>query len=73
MQRVDTFGESLETSSAAAERARCAAAGGAAAGGAAVGQGGLALQERLAMKRKASPLVRGVGSSPLGRSPLAGS
>ena len=74
MQRVDTFGESLETSSAAAERARCAAAGGAAAGGAAVGQGAsLALQERLAMKRKASPLVRGVGSSPLGRSPLAGS
>ena len=79
MQRVDTFGESLETSSAAAERARCAAAGGAAAGGAvaggaAAGQGAsLALQERLAMKRKASPLVRGVGSSPLGRSPLAGS
>jgi len=79
MQRVDTFGESLETSSAAAERARCAAAGGAAAGGvaasgAAASQGaGLALQERLAMKRKASPLVRGVGSSPLGHSPLAGS
>lgn len=69
MQRVDTFGESFVTSSAAAERARCAAAGGAAAG-----QGAsLTLQERLAMKSKASPLVRGVGSSPLGRSPLAGS
>ena len=74
MQRIDTFGESLETSSAAAERARGAAAGGVAAGGAAASQGAsLALQERLAMKRKASPLVRGVGSSPLGRSPLAGS
>lgn len=76
IQRVDTFGESLETSSVAAERARGALAGGAGASGAAAaaGQGVTpTLQERLAMTRKASPLVRGVSSSPLVRSPLAGS
>ena len=76
IQRVDTFGESLETSSVAAERARGALAGGAGASGAAAaaGQGATpTLQERLAMTRKASPLVRGVSSSPLVRSPLAGS
>ena len=57
IQRVDTFGESLETSSAAAQRAR-----GAAAGGSAVATQGphKTLQERLATTRKTSALVRGV-------------
>ena len=76
IQRVDTFGESLETSSVAAERARGAIVGGAVASGtaAAVGQGtSPTLQEWLATTRKASPLVWGINSSPLVRSPLAAS
>ena len=76
IQRVDTFGESLATSSVAAEPVRGAVAGGAAArsaAAAAAGQGGgPTLQERLAMTRKASPLILGANSSPLVGSPLAG-
>ena len=55
IQRVDTFGESLETSSAAAQRARAAGSDGAVDGvAAAVGRGAHpATQERLAMIRKA--------------------